>query len=158
MNVRSPDELAQLVAETSLFREVNRAHLDGLKEQLEWVTLADGEDLFREGDAVDALYVLAEGWLEVTKLQENLDGDSTNDRLVLSRIYPPSTIGEMQILTGGKRSATVTASLPTGLVKFPKAAFDTLLAQDHSIVEELSKTIMPRLFRDQMVSVLPKLF
>ena len=105
-----------------------------------------------------ALYVVAEGWLEVTKVQENLDGDSTNDRLVLARIAPPSTIGEMQILTGGKRSATVTASLPTGLVKFPKPAFDWLLAQDHRIVEELTKTIMPRLFRDQMVSVLPKLF
>ncbi|MBC7817699.1 MAG: cyclic nucleotide-binding domain-containing protein, partial [Planctomycetaceae bacterium] len=64
----------------------------------------------------------------------------------------------MQILTGGTRSATITATLPSGLVKFPKPAFDRLLALDHRIVEELTKTIMPRLFRDQMVSVLPKLF
>ncbi len=158
LNARSPDELVRLLAETSLFRDVDRTQLNGIKDQLEWVSLADGEDLFREGDAVDALYVVAEGWLEVTKMQENLDGDATNDRLVLARIAPPSTIGEMQILTGGVRSATITASLPSSLVKFPKPAFDRLLAQDDRIVEELSKTIMPRLFRDQMVSVLPKLF
>ena len=158
LNARTPDELVQLVAETSLFHEVSRAHLEGVKEELEWVTLEDGEELFHEGDVVDALYVMAEGWLEVSKVQENLDGDPTNDRLVLSRVAPPSTIGEMQILMGGTRSATVTASLPSGLVKFPKPAFDRLLAQDEIIVKELSKTIMPRLFRDQMVSVLPKLF
>lgn len=158
LNAQSPDDLVRLVAETSLFREVNLEQLNGIKDQLEWVTLADGEDLFREGDVVDSLYVVAEGWLEVTKVQPNLDGDSTNDRLVLARLAPPATIGEMQILTGGTRSATITASLPSGLVKFPKAAFDRLLAQDHRIVEELTKTIMPRLFRDQMVGVLPKLF
>ncbi len=158
LNAQSPDELVRLVAETSLFREVNIEQLNGIKDQLEWVTLEDGEDLFHEGDVVDALYVVAEGWLEVTKVQPNLDGDPTNDRLVVARLAPPSTIGEMQILTGGKRSATVTASLPTGLVRFPKPAFDQLLAQDQRIVEELSKTIMPRLFRDQMVGVLPKLF
>ena len=156
--VRSPDELVRLIAETTLFRDVKRSHLDGLRDQLEWVSLAAGDVLFREGDPIDGLYVVAEGQLEVSKLQQNLDGDSTNDRLVLAEIGPPSLIGEMQILTGGKRSALVTAAVSSGLVKFPKPAFDRLLALDQQIVEELSKTIMPRLFRDQMVSVLPKLF
>jgi NTE family protein/lysophospholipid hydrolase len=158
LGTRSPEELVQLLAETALFRDVDRTALDGIKSQLEWVTLEDGEDLFRDGDVVDALYVVADGWLEVTKAKENRDGDPTNDRLVLARLAPPATIGEMQILMGGLRSATVTASLPSGLVKFPKPAFDQLLAQDQRIVEELTKTIMPRLFRDQMVGVLPRLF
>ena len=157
-NVRSPEEMIQLIAETSLFREVNRAHLDGLSQQLEWISLTAGEVLFREGNNVDALYVVVEGRLEVTKLQENQDGKSTNDRLVLTELGPPAMIGEMQILTGGTRSATVAATIPSGLVRFPKAAFDELLAKDQHIVEELSKTIMPRLFRDQLVNVLPKLF
>ena len=143
LGTRSPEELVQLLAETALFRDVDRTALDGIKSQLEWVTLEDGEDLFRDGDVVDALYVVADGWLEVTKAKENRDGDPTNDRLVLARLAPPATIGEMQILMGGLRSATVTASLPSGLVKFPKPAFDQLLAQDQRIVEELTKTIMP---------------
>ncbi len=73
-------------------------------------------------------------------------------------MQPGPTIGEMQILTGGVRSATVTAAKPSGLVKFPKEAFDKFLAKDQQVVDELAKTIMPRLYRDQMVEVLPKMF
>jgi NTE family protein len=154
----SPDELIRLIAESSLFHQVNPVHLQELENQLEWVSLNSGDVLFREGEDVDALYVVAEGQLEVTKQQQNLDGDPTNDRLVLTQIVPPATIGEMAILTGGTRSATVTATKPSGLVRFPKLAFDKLLTRNQQIVQELSKTIMPRLFRDQLVEVLPKLF
>lgn len=158
VQLRLPDELIRLVAETSLFRSIDRTHLDGLRDQLEWVSLAPGEVLFRERDEIDALYIVAEGRLEASKQQENLDGDPTNDRLVLAEIAAPAMIGEMHILTGGTRSATITAAQCCGLVKLPKLAFDRLLTQHPHIVSELSKTIMPRLFRDQLVSVLPKLF
>ena len=157
-NLHSPEDLIRLIAESSLFRNVNREHLSVLGDQLEWVSLSTGDVLFQEGDQVDALYVVAEGLLEVTKLQENLDGDPTNDWLVLAQVGPSVTIGEMQILTGGTRSATITAVQSSGLVRFPKPAFDKLLSQNQQIVRELSKTIMPRLFRDQLVGVLPKLF
>lgn len=94
LKTRSPEELVQLIAETSLFCEVNRSHLNGLKEQLEWVPLPDGEELFHKGAAVDGLSVVADGWFEVMKRQKNLDGEPTNDRLVLAQIGPPATIGK----------------------------------------------------------------
>ena len=154
----SPEELIRFVAESSLFKAVERAHLDDLRDQLTWVTLDANETLFREGDVVDAFYFLVAGQLEVTKLQLDLDGNPDNNRLVLAEIGPGATIGEMQILTGGTRSATVSAKQPSGLVKFPKPAFDRLLAKEQSVVDALTRTIMPRLYRDQMVEVLPKLF
>ena len=154
----SPEELVTLVAENPLLSTIDRSHLDGLEGQLHWVPLDTGQVLFDEGDPVDAFYFLIQGRLEVSTLQENLDGDSSNDRLVLAKLEPGSTIGEMQILTGGTRSATVSAKEPSGLVKFPKEAFDQFLAKDRRVVDELTKTIMPRLYRDQMVDVLPKLF
>ena len=154
----SPDELIRLVAENSLFQAVERAHLDDLRDQLTWVALGANEILFREGDAVDAFYFLVSGQLEVTRQQSDIDSNPDNNRLVLAEIEPGATIGEMQILTGGTRSATVSAKQPSGLVKFPKPAFDRLLAKDQSVVDALTKTIMPRLYRDQMVDVLPKLF
>lgn len=157
-NARSPQELVGLIADDPLLSSIDRSYLDELQGQLSWVALAEGETLFHEGDAVDGFYFVISGLLEVSKMQEDLDGNPDNDRLVLAEIGPDSTIGEMQILTGGTRSATVSAAQPSGLVKFPKHAFDTFLAKNQNVVDALAKTIMPRLYRDQMVDVLPKLF
>ncbi|HRX78849.1 MAG: cyclic nucleotide-binding domain-containing protein [Planctomycetaceae bacterium] len=154
----SPQELLRLIADDPLLSTIDREYLEGLQDELGWVALAEGETLFLEGDTVDAFYFVSTGLLEVTKDQEDLDGNPDNDRLVLAEIGPGATIGEMQILTGGVRSATVTAAKPSGLVKFPKEAFDSFLAKDPNVVEQLAKTIMPRLYRDQMVDVLPNLF
>ena len=157
-NAPSPAELVRMIADNPLLSSIDRAYLDELQGELGWVALEEGETLFHEGEKVDAFYFVASGLLEVTKMQEDQDGNPDNDRLVLAQIGPGSTIGEMQILTGGVRSASVSAAQPSGLVKFPKAAFDSFLAQDQNVVDQLAKTIMPRLYRDQMVNVLPHLF
>ena len=157
-NTPTPQELVGLIADDPLLSSIKRSLLDELQDDLSWVALGEGETLFNEGDAVDAFYFVINGLLEVTTVQEDTDGNPENDRLLLAEIGPGATIGEMQILTGGVRSATVSAAQASGLVKFPKAAFDTFLAKDQAVVDELAKTIMPRLYRDQMVDVLPKLF
>ena len=157
-NAPSPQELVSLIADDPLLSSVDPAYLHELQDELRWVALSEGETLFHEGDTVDAFFFLTSGLLEVTTIQEDQDGNPANDRLVLAQIGPGSTIGEMQILTGGVRSATVSAVEPSGLVKFPKEAFDTFLAKDQNVVDALAKTIMPRLYRNQMVDVLPKLF
>lgn len=157
-NDPSPEQLFEMIADHPLLRSIDREHLRSVQDKLSWVSLAPGDTLFSEGDVVDAFYFVIEGLLEVTTLQEDLDGNTDNDRLVLAEIGPGPTIGEMQILTGGVRSATVSAREPSGLVKFPKSAFDEFLARDQQVVDGLAETILPRLYRDQMVEVLPKLF
>ncbi len=154
----SPNELLQLVNEHPLLNAIEPSRLEGLKDQLSWVALDASQVLFDEGDAVDAFYFVIKGLVEVSTMQENLDGNPDNDRLVLAEVGPGDTIGEMAILTGGARNASVTAVQPSGLVKFPKAAFDQFLASDPHVVNELTKTILPRLYRNQIVDVLPKLF
>ncbi len=157
-NAPSPQELVQMIASDPLLRTIDRSYLDELEHELSWIALPQGEELFREGDSVDAFYFVASGLLQVSKLQQDQDGNPDNDRLVLAEIGPGATIGEMQILTGGIRSATVTALEPCGLIRFPKKAFDTFLAQDQNVVDALAQTILPRLYRDQMVDVLPNMF
>ncbi len=154
----TPDELLQFVTEHPLLSSIDPSSLEGLKDQLSWVALEGGEELFEEGDAVDAFYFVVRGLVEASTEQEDLDGNPDNNRLVLTEMGPGSTLGEMQILTGGLRSATITALEPSGLIKFPKPAFDQFLASDVQVVNEMMKTIMPRLYRDQMVDILPKLF
>lgn len=155
---RSPDDLLRHVTAHPLLKAIEPSHLEGLKDQLSLVTLDEGEVLFNEGDAVDGFYFVISGLLEISRMQEDQDGDPDNDRLVLDTAGAGETIGEMAILIGGARNASVTAVQPSGLVKFPKAAFDQFLASDQHVVDGLTKAIIPRLYRNQMVDVLPKLF
>ncbi|MDP6467400.1 MAG: cyclic nucleotide-binding and patatin-like phospholipase domain-containing protein [Pirellulaceae bacterium] len=153
-----PEELVQLVAANAMFKHVDPTHLEGLHQFLRWRTLPANQELFHEGDTVDGFYFVVTGRLKVTKLQVDRDGNPDNDLLVLAEMQPGDTIGEMQILTGGTRTATVTASEPCTLIHISKTGFDQLLAKDAQVVTALTATIMPRLYRDQLVSVLPNLF
>lgn len=65
---------------------------------VETITLADGEVLFREGDAGTTAFQILEGQLAIS-----LDGDHIAIR------EPGDIIGELALLSGGARSATVTA-------------------------------------------------
>jgi len=152
------DELLRRVASNAMFQNVASAHLADLRPFLQWKTLAANEVLFHENDAVDGFYFVISGCLEVTKLQVDRDNNPDNDLLLLAEMYPGDTVGEMQILTGGARTATATATEPTTLVHLSKAGFDQLLATDSQVVSALTATIIPRLYRDQLVSVLPNLF
>ena len=154
----SSDQLLQLISEHSILSEIAPSRLEALKDQLSWVTIDAKQVLFHEGELVDAFYFVIEGSLEVSTIQEDQDGNPDNDRLVLAVVESGSTIGEMAILTGGKRSATVTALDHCRLVRCPKSAVDDFLATDPHAVEELTKTIMPRLYRTQIVDILPRLF
>lgn len=62
------------------------------------VKLADGEVLFKKGDAAKHLYIVEKGELEV------LDGDD-----VLATLGEGEIVGEMALVDGGTRSATVRA-------------------------------------------------
>jgi NTE family protein/lysophospholipid hydrolase len=153
----TPEELVRMVTGHPLLSTIDRSLLVGLKNELEWMPLDENQVLFHEGDAVDGFYFVIDGLLEVTTMQEDLDGEP-NDPLVLGEIKRGETIGETQILIGGNRSVTATAKQKSGLIKFSKAAFDEFLKADREVVRKLEHTIMPRLYRDIMVDILPNLF
>ena len=74
-------------------------------------TLRKGQDLFRQGDEADALYVLRDGLLEIS----TLSGDGR--RLAHILLKPGTVFGEIALFDGGRRSATVTAKAHSRLLK-----------------------------------------
>ncbi len=71
---------------------------------------AAGELLFREGDSADFAGVIVSGEVEVWTAQEETGG-----RRVLGRLLAGESIGELALLSGGERSASATALVPTSL-------------------------------------------
>ena len=135
-------ELLARVAHLPLFAGLDRRSLVRVADELEWIALPGGAELFRESDPPDAVYVLIAGCLGAFR---GLDA-----RLQLvGRIHPGETVGEMALLSGHPRTATVRALRDSEIVRFSLQAFERLaraqpeamLAVARIAVERLERTL-----------------
>ena len=83
-----------------------------------------GEVIFREGDEGNAMYVVLNGEVEVTKASRN----GVDARVAM--LGPGDWFGEMSIVDIQPRSATVRAIAPSRLVRISAADLDSLYRHD----------------------------
>ena len=133
-----PDDPAALIASLPLFHGLDSASLSALVDGLEWQTLPGGHVLFRQGDEADALYVVLSGLLGAYK------GDSEGERQI-GLIDAGETVGEMALLSGQPRVATVRALRDTELVKLSRAVFDRLAQRHPRATLHVAKLAVQRL-------------
>jgi zinc transporter ZupT len=111
---------------------------------LPWVRnrhLDDGEILFRAGDAGDALYIVARGKVDVLSgaADENRNGHVAGEKL--ADLGEGQAFGEMALLSGEPRTATIQSAAQTELLEIGREDFRRLLMKDHQLataVERLS--------------------
>jgi NTE family protein len=106
-----------------LLSALDEPSLVTLNAGLERVCIPGGEILFRENEAADALYVVMTGCLGVV-VHDGHRGD-----VLVSRVAAGETVGEMALLDGGIRSATVVALRDSELLRLDKATRERLLEQ-----------------------------
>ncbi len=112
-----------------------------VEAETQWTELRSGDTLFREGDAADALYVLVSGRLRVL-----VKGESGQDSLV-AEIGRGEAVGEMALLTGGPRSATVVAVRDSRLVRLSQAAFERIVQRCPRAMLLVTRRLVQRLQR-----------
>jgi len=106
------------------------------------VVLGGGEWLFRQGDDGDSLFLLARGRLQVW-----IEGDDggTGQPVLVAEVGPGETVGEISLLTGGPRSASLRAVRDSLLLRMDAAAFDRLGRERPQIVRQVAGGIAARL-------------
>jgi CRP-like cAMP-binding protein len=119
----------------------------GADPEIELVELKKGEVLFEQGDEGEHAYLLMAGMLGVRVKQP--DGTET----VIDRAAPGTIIGEMALLSGEKRTATVFAVNNAGLIRLSKTKFEQLTAQDESLLID-EETEIERTQRLQLTGIL----
>jgi predicted acylesterase/phospholipase RssA/CRP-like cAMP-binding protein len=110
--------------------------------ELEPVTCRGGEWLFRQDDPADGLYLLVRGRLQVWI--EPAEGEGKGPRLV-AEVAPGETVGEIGLLSGGPRSASIRAMRDSLLLRMDTDAFDRIALRNPGLTRHLAGGIATRL-------------
>jgi predicted acylesterase/phospholipase RssA/CRP-like cAMP-binding protein len=102
------------------------------------VTVEAGEVLFREGDVGDSLYAIVTGRVRM------LVGEPGAERAIRD-LGPGELIGEMALLTGEPRTATVVAVRDTELYRLTAESVEQYLFSDVSVMRRIMTTLARRL-------------
>jgi predicted acylesterase/phospholipase RssA/CRP-like cAMP-binding protein len=124
---------------SGFFARLDDASRRAVESEVEWVRIDGGETLFRQGDPGDSLYVVIRGRLHAVLELPGREPQVVND------IGRGEVVGEMAVLTGETRSATVRAVRDSALVKFSKDAFERIAASNPNAMLAVTRRIIYRL-------------
>ena len=95
------------------------------------------EALFQAGETSDEMFLIVEGTLEVSLKRGG-------KRIELTRLGPGDLCGEMALLTGEPRSATVSAATACRVLELDRATMARLFHRQPELMEALSRNLVAR--------------
>jgi MFS family permease len=124
------DPLRRRLADVTLFAGLPPARLESAMRAAAIVPVQQGELVIRQGDEADRFYVIGEGEVEVTQSAEG-------QTRVLRRMGPGEVFGEIGLLSGVPRTATVTAVGDGRLLALEREAFLELVSTGSGLTYRL---------------------
>ncbi|HEV3462405.1 MAG TPA: cyclic nucleotide-binding domain-containing protein [Actinomycetota bacterium] len=118
---------------TPLFAGLDREHLEDVLSVGQRVSYQPGQAIVERGDPGDAMYVVVSGAAEV-------DVGGRYHRLQRGDFF-----GEMAVLAGKPREATVKAVEPLEALRIPGEEFQTFLSSNPQIAVGMLKSLVERL-------------
>lgn len=98
---------------------------------------APGEAIVRRGQEGNSMFVIRRGTVDVEILQGNVPK-------IINTLRESDYFGEMSLLTGEPRTATVRAQIETEVVQINKSALKPIFAANPELVESICKMIEER--------------
>jgi len=127
------DRLTQL-ARVPLFTSCSQRELERIVRAVDEITVEAGRTLVEQGHAGHECYVIVSGEAEVSR-----------DANTIAVLGPGDTIGELAVLDGGPRTATVTAASELDLLVLGQREFAGLLIEvpslSHKILVNLARRV-----------------
>lgn len=129
-----------LLGSLDIFASLTDDERHALAMQLTSRPFAVGDLATKQGDPSDSLYILARGQVGIFR---EADG-AQRGRQRLTSVGAPSYFGEMGLLTGEKRSATIIAESDVLCYRLDKRGFEDVIRARPAIAEAISKAVAER--------------
>ena len=133
------DRVASL-KNTEIFREIPDEKLAKFSSRLQERTYPPNTAIIREGTYGDTMFIIISGRVDILKRDPNGDFDVT-----IAALNSGACFGEMALISGNPRSATVVTAAHTKVLVLKKKDFDLLLNEYHSMSISLSRIVAERI-------------
>ena len=130
---------AALLAEIPFFHFLDDSERVSLAAQLEEVRVPEGQVLFNYGEPGDCLYVIRSGKAEV------FFKDDTGTRIVLEVAGSGDVVGELSLLDGGPRTASVVVTEKLDALRLDRGDLDQFLRTHPAAAIDLMSSMGRRL-------------
>lgn len=131
---RDPKEFDAQLAAVPLFEGLSGRQRKKLLERSRVVEHAEGRQIVAEGEGALALHLIISGEAAVSIAGRHVRDLSVGDYF-----------GEISLIDGKPRSATVTTTSPLQTVAVPHLAFRSLIEDDPGVAQQLLETLCARL-------------
>ena len=123
--------------DVDLFKSLSQAELDSLATHLVRAPFVKGDTITRQGAVAHWLYLIVKGVADVWV-------DAPAGRRQLATLLAGSVFGEMGMMTGEARRATVTAHTDVECYRLDKEGFRAILQERPDIANEISRVLLSR--------------
>jgi CRP/FNR family transcriptional regulator, cyclic AMP receptor protein len=117
----------ELLAQVPLFSHLSRRQLKRLAESATEQRYMEGAPIVREGEDGDSFFVIVEGQARVTDAR----GKKVN------QLVPGDFFGEISLLDGGARTASVVSDTPMRMMVLKRNAFRKIVSEDATVATKL---------------------
>jgi branched-chain amino acid transport system substrate-binding protein len=127
-----------VLEEVDIFRPFSDSAKNYLSERMQLQRIGEGEVIVRQGEMGDSLFILVEGVVGVRVQAQH------GEPIEVARLGAGNFFGEMALLTGEERTATVVAVTNTLLFEITKENIAGLMSQQPEVSELISKILTER--------------
>jgi NTE family protein len=135
----SENQWVALISKVAPFSYLAEEELYEIADSFTWFTALGGKTLIRQGDPSDDLFIVVSGALTVY-----IRVDSDTERFV-GRVSPGEVVGEMGLISGEPRSATVRCLRDAEILAIAKKDWDVFAAHHPTALLAITKTLIQRL-------------
>ncbi len=134
---RQAERRKALIRAVGFFRTLSESELDELARTLRYAPFARSEVMTRQGAEAHWLYLIEDGTASVRIAEEGVERE-------VAKLGPFSVFGEMSLLTGARRSATVVAETDVECFRLEKAAFQRVMERRPELASHFAETLAKR--------------